>query len=237
VDAGVPAIRSRAGLPAALRPLGLLQEGDSPYAKAPAELADQLTAGLAVGRERLDWFQIGTLDDPAWKLGDRAQAHLARAMVARGGLWGNHGYEAAYHIVFEDGDGQQLNGGHSYQVRFAHPPPANAFWSITMYDMPDYFLVANPIDRYSIGDRTPGLHYGENGSLSITIQHDQPEDATERANWLPAPEGDFRPALRIYNPRQEVLDGRYGPPPIIRTQPRWDHGPVHRGDTVDLLSA
>ena len=27
---------------------------------------------------------------------------------------------------------------------------------MTMYDTPDFYLVANPINRYSIGDRTPG---------------------------------------------------------------------------------
>jgi hypothetical protein len=241
-------------------PLGLLEGGASPYAKASSELAGELTAGLAAGRERLeeiaragsqakingwhtalhacdynlDWFEVGTIDDPAWKLQDRAQAHVGRAMVARGGLWGNHGYEACYYIVFEDADGQQLHGANRYRVRFDQPPPAQAFWSITMYDMPDYFLVANPIDRYSIGDRTPGLHYGEDGSLTITIQHDQPEDGTERANWLPAPEGDFRPALRIYNPRQEVLDGRYEPPPITPARTRVRS---NRGGTVDLLPA
>lgn len=48
--------------------------------------------------------------------------------------------------------------------------------------------------------------------LSLT-----PLDPTQRANWLPAPAGDFRPALRIYNPRPEVLDGRYQPPPITRS--------------------
>jgi hypothetical protein len=73
-----------------------------------------------------------------------------------------------------------------------------------MYAMPDYFLVRNPIDRYSVGDRTPGLAHGDDGFLTITIQHDEPVDASERANWLPAPEGDFRPALRVYYPRPEV---------------------------------
>lgn len=165
----------------------------------------------------LDWFEIGTLDEPAWNLDDRETAHLARAMVARGGLWGNHGYEAAYYIVFEDSDGEQLNGANDYRLRFEQPPPADAFWSVTMYDTPDYFLVDNPIDRYSIGDRTPGLAYGDDGSLTIYIQRNKPQDPAQRANWLPAPEGDFRPALRVYNPRQEVLDGTYEPPPITRS--------------------
>jgi hypothetical protein len=53
-----------------------------------------------------------------------------------------------------------------------------------MYDLPDFYLVANPIGRYSIGDRTPGLRRDADGSLTSVIQHDQPADTS---NWLPAP--------------------------------------------------
>jgi Protein of unknown function (DUF1214) len=58
-----------------------------------------------------------------------------------------------------------------------------------MYDLPDFYLVANPIDRYSIGDRTPGLTYPEDGSLTIVMQHDAPTDDHDRANRLPLPDG------------------------------------------------
>jgi hypothetical protein len=88
-----------------------------------------------------------------------------------------------------------------------------------MYDLPEFFLVANPIDRYSIGDRTPGLRYGEDGSLTITIQHDQPQGPTQRANWLPAPQGDFRPALRIYNPARKSSTAATNHPPSSAPNP------------------
>ena len=73
-----------------------------------------------------------------------------------------------------------------------------------MYDIPDFFLVANPIDRYSIGDRTPGLVHGDDGSLTIVLQHDEPTDADARANWLPTPAGAFRPILRMYEPASRL---------------------------------
>jgi hypothetical protein len=44
----------------------------------------------------------------------------------------------------------------------------------TAYDVPEFYLVANPIHRYSIGDRTPGLLCAEDGSLTIYIQKDSP---------------------------------------------------------------
>ena len=77
-------------------------------------------------------------------------------------------------------------------------------------------LVANPIDRYSIGDRTPGLAYGDDGSVTIYLQTEAPA-GDKQANWLPAPAGDFRPILRMYQAGPSVLDGTYPLPPIRRT--------------------
>jgi hypothetical protein len=85
-----------------------------------------------------------------------------------------------------------------------------------MYDTPDFYLVANPIGRYSIGDRTPGLSTDADGSLAITIQRDQPDEPGRRANWLPTPSGAFRPILRMYEPHEAVFDGSYELPPITR---------------------
>ena len=218
-------------------PLGLLGV-EPPFGDADSELA----AGLAAGKQRmeavltkgqspeqngwkltyhvfdynLDFFEIGALDDERWKLADGPARYLERALSARGGLWGNHGYEAAYAMVYDDGDGEQLDGRHRYELRFDTAPPVGAFWSVTMYDLPDFFLVDNPIDRYSIGDRTPGIVHGDGGSLTIVMQHDEPTEAADRANWLPAPAAPFRPILRMYEPDGSVFDGGYTLPPIKR---------------------
>jgi hypothetical protein len=222
-------------------PLGLLS-ADSPYVRPEAALADALRQGLAAGRDtieralgsglaprqngwdltyhvfdyNLDSFEVGALDDPRWKLPDGPLRYLQRAGAARGGLWGNHGYEAAYAMVNVDADGAALSGDHRYELRFSTTPPCRAFWSVTMYDTPDYYLVPNPIDRYSIGDRTPGLHRAADGSLTLVLQHDPPATAEERANWLPTPAGPFRPILRMYEPDAAVFDGRYVLPPFVR---------------------
>ena len=164
----------------------------------------------------LDHFGVGTIDAPEWRIADRAQAYETRARSARNGLWGNHGYEAVYGEVFVDSEGRQLNGAHAYELRLDEDPPADAFWSLTMYAMPDFLLVANPVERYSIGDRTPGLVRGADGSLVIRMQRERPSDDAAAANWLPTPEGDFRPMVRIYQPQASVLDGTYRLPPIVR---------------------
>ncbi len=227
------------------RAIGLL-EPTSPYVDPDPELAEALRAGLTANRERmeaalqqdgspavngwklpyhlfdynLDFFEVGALDDPAWKLTDPKIRYIQRALAARAGLWGNHGYEAAYAMTYADGDGAPLSGEHRYEIRFATPPPVDAFWSITMYDLPDFHLVDNAIDRYSVGDRTPGLVYADDGSLTLAIQRDAPSDPTARANWLPTPEGHFRPILRLYEPRAAVFDGSYTLPPITRVDAR-----------------
>ncbi|MFJ3693008.1 DUF1254 domain-containing protein [Streptomyces sp. NPDC090052] len=224
------------------QPLQLLEEGPSPYIHPAPELLHALTEGLKRGAARverasrtgadgarapgawemnphlfdynLDWFGVGTHDSPEWRIEDRTSSYLTRAVAARVGLWGNHGYEAVYAHTSEDADGHWLNGSRKYTLRFDSPPPVQSFWSVTMYDSPDYYLVANPADRYSIGDRTPGLVYDDDGSLTLRIQKDRPTDPAEAANWLPAPEGDFRPMLRLYTPEQSVLDGSYEIPRI-----------------------
>jgi hypothetical protein len=85
-----------------------------------------------------------------------------------------------------------------------------------MYATPDFYLVENPIDRYSIGDRTPGLHKAPDGSLTIVMRCDEPSDPAQRANWLPSPAGAFRPLLRVYEPDDAIFDGTYELPPITR---------------------
>ena len=159
----------------------------------------------------LDYFEVGALDDPRFKITDPTVRIVERAAAAMGGLWGNHAYEAVYIMTYHDDHGDQLTGEHTYTLRLDPPPPVSAFWSLTMYDVPNFFLVDNEIDRYSIGDRTPGVIYDDDGSLTITISHNRP---AETANWLPAPSGPFRPVLRMYEPAPSVLDQTYTVPPI-----------------------
>ncbi|MBD5785758.1 DUF1254 domain-containing protein [Cellulosimicrobium terreum] len=162
----------------------------------------------------LDFFEVGALDDSRWELSDPKVRIVERAAAALGGLWGNHGYEAAYFMVYVDADGEQLDGANTYTLRLSPTPPVGAFWSLTMYDIPNFFLIENPIDRYSIGDRTPGLITDADGGVTIVMSHDRPVGTV---NWLPAPAGPFRPILRMYTPGQDVLDGTYEVPAIHRT--------------------
>ncbi len=90
-------------------------------------------------------------------------------------------------------------------------PPTNAFWSLTMYDAQSFF-VENPINRYNISAWMP-LKYNADGSLDIYIQKDSPGKAKE-SNWLPAAAGDFSVTLRVYWPKESMIDGSWKAPGI-----------------------
>lgn len=141
--------------------------------------------------------------------------YLYRAGVTRMGLMANDPIEATYLSLYVDADGKSLHGGVDYKLRFTadNLPPAKAFWSVTIYDRETYTLVDNIIGRYSIGDRTEALEYEEDGSLNLYINHTTP-DSEHKANWLPAPQGDFYLIMRIYMPETAALEQTWEPPAL-----------------------
>lgn len=226
-----------ADLVAACAAVGLTAD-TSPFVDPDPALAEVLIAGEKAGREQVEqlmksagkpvngWTSAahlfdynryrlgtGTIDTDDWKIADTTIAYATRAAAARAGLWGNHGYEADYFITFVDDAGEPLTGEHTYELVLPSAPPVDAFWSLTMYDAGDFYLVANPIGRYSIGSATESLHAADDGTITIRIQHESPGTQLE-GNWLPAPAGAFRPILRMYAPGADVLDGTYVLPAI-----------------------
>ena len=136
------------------------------------------------------------------------------------GIWGNSKQEAMYPIYFTDASGQKLNGANRYTLHFSKGklPPAHAFWSLTMYQLPESLLVANPIDRYLINSpMLPDMKMDTDGGLTLYIQHESPGKDME-SNWLPAPKGPFSSYLRIYWPKAEATEGKWTPPVLNRVQ-------------------
>ena len=142
--------------------------------------------------------------------------YLKRAIVSMVGLGANQCEDAVYPICLVDADGQPLVGGKNYVLHFTKDqlPPVNAFWSVTMYDEAG-FQVANPINRFAIGDRD-ALKYNADGSLDLYLQHAAP-DAEKVSNWLPSPaSGVLGVTMRLYAPRASVLEGRWAPAAVKR---------------------
>jgi hypothetical protein len=144
--------------------------------------------------------------------------YLKRAIVAMVGLGANQVDDAIYPINIADADGKPVRAEDRYILHFSKDelPPVGAFWSLTMYDE-EGFQVANPINRFAIGDRDP-LKFNVNGSLDIHIQNANP-GADKESNWLPAPKsGELGLTLRLYAPKPQVADGRWNPPAIKRVE-------------------
>jgi hypothetical protein len=142
--------------------------------------------------------------------------YLYRMMVAVNGIYGNSKEEAIYLLYRIDADGQKLDGANRYSLRFApgQLPPVNAFWSLTMYDLPASLLVANPLNRYLLNSpMTPRFKKDPDGGVTLLIQNESP-GADKEANWLPAPKGPFLLFMRLYYPKPEALEGKWKQPPL-----------------------
>ena len=184
------------------------------------DLRAAIEAGAASANERMN--QVSRLfpvvdgwGQATYGMGVYGTDYWRRAVIAKIGLGANLVEDAIYPVLFHDAAGRPPTGDHDYVLHFDADalPPCDAFWSITMYD-DEGFTVPNDIDRYALGDRDP-LVYGADGSLDLYIQHHDPGD-DRRANWLPSPTGPLGITMRLYDPRREVLDGTWTPPPLTR---------------------
>jgi hypothetical protein len=144
--------------------------------------------------------------------------YMSRMSGAVLGIYGNSKAEAMYPLYFVDADKAPLDGTHGYTLRFAPGalPPVNAFWSLTMYELPKSLLSANALNRYLINSpMLPDLKTDAAGGVTLYVQHASP-GADKESNWLPAPAGPFFLVLRLYWPKPEALDGTWTAPPLSK---------------------
>jgi hypothetical protein len=193
------------------------QPGRRPF-PADSHFARLLGQGAQGAQDAAGPRQIGWTSPPV-DVGNFGKNYLLRARYALSGFGALPREEAMYFTTALDAAGTPLHGRSRYVINFPAGglPPVDAFWSLTVYRTDENkrrWLVPNAINRYSLGDRTPHLRYGPDGSLKIFIQHQRPMMNEE--NWLPAPRGPFLVTLRTYQPRQDLLDGRYVIPRLQR---------------------
>ncbi len=191
----------------------------------PTKLGPAVTKAVAqapkAGVERImgHFKAAGTLEN-GWtfttKAGVYGTAYLQRAFITAIGLGANRPQDAVYPTSEVDAEGRKYSGANRYVLHFdkGQAPPANAFWSVTMYDA-NYFFVENPLNRYAVSPRND-LKYNPDGSLDVYIQHESP-GAGKESNWLPAPRGEFVLMMRLYYPKEtapSILDGTWKVPPV-----------------------
>jgi hypothetical protein len=191
----------------------------SPETKTAIEqgMADAWDA-FAELKERMDAGEVTSGDTFGTReyLENNYLYRLAAAVI---GIYGNSKQEAMYPLYLVDGDRQKLDGVNRYTVRFTRDqlPPVNAFWSLTMYDLPAGLLVANPLSRYLLNSpMLPQFKRDADGGLTFYIQNEAPGPDKE-ANWLPAPKGPFFAVLRLYWPKPAALNGEWKAPPMQRS--------------------
>jgi hypothetical protein len=222
IAANPPPVTDLAAL-RAMAPLGLL-DGFDPARFSAAE-ATEIEKGLAEGRKAVraggglagtDFIQGWSY--PSSRLGDFQQDYLLRGAVALGGLAALPPAEAMY-LQAQTPEGRVLfDGTKAWRLHFPAGArlPVNSFWSLSLYEATDdgqFFFWDNPLNRYAIGDRTPGLKANPDGSLDIWIGNASPGPERE-GNWLPAPTAPFALFMRAYLPKPELLQGYYRMPPL-----------------------
>jgi len=190
--------------------------------KMDSSFVEAINAGIEEALREIDQ-QVAITNDGKKLFNTReviGEDYLNRTVGVVVGQFGNYPSQAMYPSFQTDSNGELLDGSkNNYSITFPADelPKSDYFWSFTMYDLPNRFLVENSINRYSIGSQTKALKKDKDGSMTIYFQTDSPGKGRE-GNWLPTPEGPFYTVLRIYGPDDSVLNDTYKVPEIIGVQ-------------------
>lgn len=206
--------------------IGVVPGKNLDIAKLPPERRKVLEDGLADAWKSFAAFKASEVDTgkrtAADGFGTRAflkNDYMGRMSSAALGIYGNSKEEALYPLYYTDSAGKPLNGKDGrYTLRFDPKSsfPVHAFWSLTVYELPQSLLSANAINRYLINSpMLPSLKRDQDGLVTLYLQHESPGPDRE-ANWLPVPAGPFWTTLRLYWPKSEALDGGWKQPPLVR---------------------
>jgi hypothetical protein len=213
-----PPAAADATMMANLAKIGLMPGEDFDASKLPADAAKEIPG--AAQEKIMGHFKSAGSDINGWifttKAGIYGTDYLQRAFITAIGLGANRPQDAVYPTSEVDAEGKPYSGTNQYVMHFpkGQTPPADGFWSITMYNSA-YFFVDNPLNKYTVSPRNE-LKYNADGSLDIYIQTESPGKDKE-ANWLPAPRDKFILMMRLYWPKEQapsIIDGTWKPPAV-----------------------
>ena len=195
--------------------IGLFTRSDDAWMGGDAELRRSVERGASRGRASVRRQAASAMGEAfgqwniAYRRGDFGTDYLSRAGAACALLRPEIPADALPALTRVDAEGRPLSGRHRYELRFGPEaaPPVHGSWVVTAH-------APTEGRSMSLGDRD-GLTLDGDGSLPIHIQHDRPARA-RRSNWLRVPAGEFTLVLRLYWPREEVLERRWTPPAVTR---------------------
>lgn len=221
-----PVHPSETELRAKFTKLGIGVKAEFDPTQLSPEIAKAIEAGMSDAWQEFAEYKKAELDTgkktSADGFGTRQflkNDYMSRMASAVLGIYGNAKEEAIYPVFFVDSAGAKLDASkQNYILRFPPDqlPPVNAFWSLTMYELPSSLLSANPINRYLINSpMLPDLVRDPDGGLTLYVQHEAPSKG-QQPNWLPAPKGPFFAVMRLYWPKPRALDGKWKAPALQR---------------------
>jgi len=124
--------------------------------------------------------------------------------------------EAAYPSILSS-DGKPINAMHDYVIRMSadEMPPAQVFWSLTLYDLKNGFFIPNDRKKYSVG-KNAGMKLDADGGIEVYIAAQKPDGVPEE-NWLPITrkDEDMDIVLRAYVPDFDKIKS-WAPPQAQR---------------------
>ncbi len=217
-----PPLAADAAMVVKMRSIGINPGGSFNYEKLSPALQRAMEVGYADGNKRLRAEVAPSMSvENGWMtgsvLGAYGDKYFDRAFVALTGAGANLKEDAVYYRAVSDSSGQRFNGRNKYVLRFSKKqlPPVNGFWSLSMYNSKNFF-VKNYMNKFAVGDRDH-LSFNADGSLDLYVQAQSPGKGKE-SNWLPAPtDEEFNLVMRLYWPKQTVLNGGWKIPAVDRT--------------------
>jgi len=225
-----PPAADDAPMVAKLAKIGIVPGQDFDASKLDPAVAKGIAAAPKPGQEKISAYlkeSLVTGDgklENGWlffhKAGVYGTSYRDRAMITWYGLGANRIQDAVYPTSEGPDLLKKFSGANKYVAHFnkGEMPPANAFWSITMYDK-DYFFVPNSLNRYTVSSRDK-FKANADGSVDLYIQKDSPGKDREQ-NWLPAPADEFVLMMRLYWPKENppsILDGSWKPPYVKQVE-------------------
>ena len=166
----------------------------------PFEAPNWDTEQLAIARKALNDLAVLGFDT-TYSFGSREEVRPIDHLVGAAAGWGGLPVTAAMYIL----DSVAANDGKTPHVVTVKEVPVDAFWSITVYNAEGY-LEKNDLGRNSFNNSSAKPN--EDGSYTIHFGGDP-----KSINYLPITEG-WNYAIRMYQPRKEILDGSWTFPSI-----------------------
>jgi hypothetical protein len=162
----------------------------------PFEAPEWNTDDLAIARKALNDFAVLGFKT-AYAFGRKDEVRPVDHLIGAAAGWGGLPQTAATYVLASVAE----NDGKTPHAVTVKDVPVDAFWSITVYNA-DGYLEANDLGINSYNNFSADA----NDDGSFTIHFGGCKDG--RANCIPVSPG-WNYAARMYEPRQEILDGSW----------------------------